>query len=193
MNIYYYNDYITLSEKAAAHVIFEIEAKKDLLICAATGNSPEGLYQHLVDKKRKDQNFYDRVRVIKLDEWIGLPESHPASCEYYLKTKLLDPLEISSDRYISFQSNPPEATLECSRIQSELKKNGPIDVCILGLGSNGHIGLNEPGSFLEPYCHLVKLSETSQQHKMIQALNQKPTFGITLGIKDILDAEKIIL
>ncbi len=193
MHITYCRHYEEMSEKAASLVISEIEKKKNLLLCAATGNSPAGLYARLVEKQAKNETFFDQVRVIKLDEWGGLPQNHPASCEHYLRTRLLDPLEISPSRYIAFQSDSPDPAEECARIQSALDKSGPIDICILGLGSNGHVGFNEPASFLQPHCHLANLSAHSLGHTMVGSLNNKPGYGLTLGMRDIMLSGKIIL
>ncbi len=192
MNITYCRDYESMSLLAGSLVISEIEKKKNLLLCGATGNSTHNLYQELVNKSKTDKTFFEELRILKLDEWGGLPKTDPVSCEHYLRTKLLDHLEISSERYISFDSNPSDPVEECKRIQSLLDQQGPIDICLLGLGKNGHIGFNEPGSHLEPFCHVADLSEESLQHSMIQNMDQKPKFGLTLGMKDILDSRKII-
>jgi galactosamine-6-phosphate isomerase len=193
MNIIHCRDYEDMSGKAAALVIREVERKKDLLLCVATGNSPTGLYAKLVERANSDRAFFDQLRVIKLDEWGGIPANHPSSCEYYLRNKLLEPLAISSERYISFQSDPENPVEECTRMQAELDKKGPIDVCILGIGANGHIGFNEPAAFLEPHCHVAQLSGHSLTHTMVQSLSDKPTYGLTLGLQDIMQSRKIIL
>jgi len=181
-----------MSVLAGSLVISEIEKKKNLLLCGATGNSTTGLYEELVDKSKSDKTFFEELRILKLDEWGGVPETNPVSCEYYLRTRLLNKLEIPSERYISFDPNPSDPVEECKRIQSVLDRHGPIDICLLGLGKNGHIGFNEPGSYLEPFCHVANLSEESLQHSMVRSMDQKPKFGLTLGMRDILDSRKII-
>lgn len=117
----------------------------------------------------------------------------PPTCEYYLENHLIGPLQIGKDRYISFQSNPRDPAEECSRIQQELAKAGPIDICILGLGMNGHLALNEPGEFLKVGVHVAELSKSSLMHPMIKEMNVKPSYGLTLGMKDILQSASIIL
>lgn len=182
-----------MSLLASSIVLSEIEKKKNLLLCAATGDSPEGLYKELVNKSKADRDLFEDLRIIKLDEWGGVPENHPSTCEYYIRRALLGPMEIPSENYISFASDPADPVLECKRIQSELDKNGPIDICILGLGKNGHLGLNEPGPFLEPHCHVAPLSKESLQHSMLFSTEIKPRFGLTLGIRDIISARQIII
>ncbi len=182
-----------MSIQAASLVISAIEKKKDLLLCPATGDSPVGLYDELANKSRADRKLFEHLRVLKLDEWGGVPENHPVSCEYYLRTRLLDQLRIPSERYISFASDPAEPIEECKRIQFELDQQGPIDICVLGLGKNGHIGFNEPGPFLIPHCHVADLSKESIQHNMVRSMDTAPHFGLTLGVQNIMFARKILL
>lgn len=193
MNITYCKDYDQLSLLGSQMVRDEIFKKSDLLLCAATGNSPTGLYKHLSQQFLKVKNSSKKLRVIKLDEWGGIKLDSKISCETYLKENLLNPLAISSDRYLSFNSNPESPSKECERIQAKLEQIGPVDICILGLGTNGHIGLNEPSSFLAWNCHVAELSVQSMRHPMIQSASEKPTYGLTLGMKNILDSKKIIL
>lgn len=193
MNIHYYKDHESMSEEAASLVIAEINAKNDLLLCAATGHSPTGLYKNLVTGFQEQKDSFNQLRILKLDEWGDVSGENPFSCEYYLQEHLLKPMGIPASRYISFQANPSNPIEECTRIKAELDQKGPIDICILGIGSNGHIGLNEPAAFLEPHCHLAELSKSTLSHPMIKQLEEKPSYGMTLGIKDIMDSKKIIL
>jgi len=193
MNITHFRDYDSMSVQAASLIMSAIGHRKDLLLCAATGGSTIGLYNELVDKSETDGKLFDHLRVIKLDEWGGVPENDPVSCEYYLRTRLLAPLTIPDGRYISFASDPADPIGECKRIQLELDQQGPIDVCVLGLGKNGHIGFNEPNSFLKPYCHVAELSNESTQHNMVRAMKAAPQFGLTLGVQNIMSARKILL
>lgn len=193
MNITYCQDYDHLSQLAGAFVIDEISINKGLLLCAATGHSPTGLYQQLSSRAQKDKNLFSQLRIIKLDEWGGIPMNHPITCEAYIQKNINAPLQVSDDRYFTFSSNPESPVDECTRMQGIIKNNGPIDICVLGLGINGHIGLNEPAPFLTPYFHKAQLSEPTLQHQMIQSVDDKPTYGLTLGMQDILNARKIIL
>jgi galactosamine-6-phosphate isomerase len=186
-------DYEALSVQAALIVISEITQKRNLLLCAATGNSPIGLYDALVRKAQTDSALFDALRIIQLDEWGGLSENGPGSCERYLRTRLLDPLGISPARFIGFAAAAREPEEECRRIRSALARDGPIDVCVLGLGINGHIGFNEPGPVLLPQCHVARLSDDSRRHAMVGAMNEAPRFGLTLGLQEILAARRILL
>ncbi len=193
MHLTYCSDYEEMSRKAAAVVLSEIEQNKDLLLGAATGNSPAGLYAQLAEKARHEKALFNRLRVITLDEWGGLAQNHPASCQHYLQHRLVDPLAITPDRYIGFRSDAMEPVAECARIQQALAQHGPVDVCILGLGVNGHLGFNEPADFLQPRCHVASLLATSLEHSMVTDLPDKPSYGLTLGMADLLQSRKIIL
>jgi galactosamine-6-phosphate isomerase len=193
MNITYCQNYDQMSLMASTMVIDEVSRKSNSLICTATGNSPTGLYKLLSKQAIKNKNLFSKVRVIKLDEWGGVPIDDGITCESYLKENVLVPLEIEPNRYFSFNSNPTNPSEECGRMQAALEQNGPIDICILGLGINGHIGFNEPASFLKLNCHQADLSKQSLLHNMIQAAIEKPRYGLTLGLKNILDSKKVIM
>lgn len=182
-----------MSREAAARVIAAATAKSDSLLCAPTGNSPVGLYQELIREAQRKPELFQRLRVIKLDEWLGIPASDAATCERFLKARLLDPLSIAAERYISFDPETADPAQECARISGELERQGPIDLCILGLGRNGHVGLIEPGALLQPGCHVTKLSEETLRHAMLSSRKEKPAFGMTLGIGDLLRSRKIVL
>jgi galactosamine-6-phosphate isomerase len=194
LNIVSSEDYDRLSAAAAALVVSEVEKKKDLLLCAATGNSPKGLYDALAGKAKADRGFFAALRTVKLDEWGGIAADHPGSAERYLRERLLGPLGIPPERYLAFAPAPPDPAAECARIRDELERHGPIDVCVLGLGVNGHLGFNEPGPFLVPQCHVARLSEESRRHTMVRAMaGGAPEFGLTLGMREILASRRIIL
>ncbi|MDP4131353.1 MAG: galactosamine-6-phosphate isomerase [Bacteroidota bacterium] len=193
MKIHVLESYEELSERAAEVLIGELERKKNLLLCAATGNTPGGVYSAFVKEHRQSPGLFSDVNIIKLDEWGGIPMDDPGTCESYLQTQLIKPLHVESSRYISFNSNPEDPQAECKRIGGQLDKFGGIDVCIVGLGMNGHIALNEPADFLEPDIHIARLSATSLTHSMVSEMDKKPGFGLTLGMKAILESRLILM
>jgi len=182
-----------LSRKASDLIIAEIKRKKDLLLCAATGGSPAETYRLLGQKFQEQPKLFDQLRIIKLDEWGGIPMDHPATCETYLKMYLTDPLQISRERYIGFNSNPDDPVVECRNIQDKLTREGPIDLCILGIGMNGHVAFNEPAAFLQPDCHVSDLSPSSLQHTMASKMEIKPSYGLTLGMAGIMQSKMILM
>jgi len=193
MEIKIVDNYDVMSGAAAEVILGELGRKPDMLMCTAGGKSPSGTYGFLAGKYREYPELFDRLRIIKLDEWGGISRDNPQSCEVYLQEKIVKPLHIKEERYISFDSNPKKPEEECTRIATCLKQNGPVDVCVLGLGLNGHIAFNEPGNFLQPHCHIAILSERSMQHPMAIKMGEIPSYGMTLGISDILQSKKIIM
>ncbi len=192
MTITYFDNPLLMSEKATELVLEEITKNPSLLLCAATGSSPLPLYEGLALKAQRKRSLFDKIRILLLDEWLGLP-SNEGSCNGYAQEKIIAPLEVAKERYFNFNSEADDIAAECKRMQEVLDKEGPIDLCILGLGKNGHLGFNEPADELQPHCHLANLSLKSQEHDMVAKTSAKPVHGLTLGMQDILSAKKIIL
>lgn len=182
-----------IGQRCAEIIVAAVRRKPSLLLCAATGSSPALAYRLLAEKKRAEPTLFDGLRVLKLDEWQGLPMSDAGTCESYLRKYLIEPLGISEDRYFSFSSQANDSQLECAKIESVLREQGPIDLAVLGLGTNGHLAMNEPAEELTPGPHLAELSKASQQHSMIQHVAVPLRYGITLGISDLMRSDKIIL
>ncbi|GGC21982.1 glucosamine-6-phosphate deaminase [Parapedobacter defluvii] len=193
MDVTYYDDYEAMSQQASALITAQLVQKPSSLLCAATGGSPSRTYALLHQEAGQRPGLFTQVKLIKLDEWGGLPPQHPATCESYLQAQLIRPLGISNDRYIAFQSDAVDPAKECVRIQRELSHSGPIDLCVLGLGVNGHIAFNEPSDGLQAACHVAELSSQSLQHAMVAGMSPKPAYGYTLGMADILQAKQVIL
>lgn len=182
-----------MSHLSCDSIISDLKENPKRLICAATGNSPLGLYKNFASIYKDEPEIFKELAIVKLDEWGGINSEELNSCETFILQKILGPLNISEDRYISFKSNPVSPEKECDRVQGQIQKKGTIDICILGLGQNGHIGFNEPAKVLTPNCHVAQLSQESLQHQMVNTMKNGPTYGLTLGMGDILQSKKIIL
>lgn len=193
MRVQYFDSYDAMSSASAEIVMQALKRKPDLMLCAATGNSPTGLYRELANNYQSNPSSFDQLRIFKLDEWGDMEATVPASCEYYLQEHVIKPLQISSDRYMAFANNPPSPKEECARVQKILNRQGPIDICVLGLGANGHMGLNEPNEQLQPHCHVAQLAELTLSHGMIAEVKPKPSYGMTIGIEDILASKHILM
>jgi galactosamine-6-phosphate isomerase len=186
-------DYGEMSRRAAGLVVAAVEAKSDALLCLTTGHSPAGLYQELAGAAVRKPDLFADLQVVKLDEWLGVPASDPNSCEHFLNEHVLGPLGVEANRYISFDAAATEPAAECARVSESIARRGPIDLCILGLGKNGHLGLNEPGPGLQPHCHVATLAEMTRQHPMFDDRPERPRHGLTLGIGDLLKSRRILL
>ena len=186
------DSYEAMSRRAARFIGQQVVVTPDLLLCAATGGSPTGTYAGLAALAATDEQRFAHLRVIKLDEWTGIAMDNAATCEHYVQQHVVGPLGIDADRYMAFQSDAAEPEAECRRVGRWLQQSGPIDLCILGLGANGHLALNEPGDSLQPFAHRATLAETSKEHAMLGAAGQPVTCGLTLGMADILGARRIV-
>ncbi|MEM7131043.1 MAG: galactosamine-6-phosphate isomerase [Chloroflexota bacterium] len=182
-----------LSQRAADLVVDAVRAKPNLTLCLATGSTPTRTYELLAAPKNVKSDQFAQVSIIKLDEWGGLAMDDPATCEVYLQQHICQPLGINSERYLAFQSDSPTPEEECLRIQKALEKVDPIDLCILGLGANGHLGFNEPAEWLNPFPHVATLTQSTLQHPMTQQTDVAIPYGLTLGMANILQARQILL
>jgi len=184
--------YAEMSSRAADVICDELKGKPDLLLCLSAGGTPTGLYEELVKRQLHNPRFFSRFRAVGVDEWGGLPAGGPGTCQADLEKKLLDPMKIDRKRRRLFRSDA-SPDRECERMARWLVANGPIDLCILGLGLNGHVAMNEPNEVLNPFVHVAKLASSSSRHQMLKTVPRKPSHGLTLGVLDILCSRKIIL
>jgi galactosamine-6-phosphate isomerase len=186
-------DYDDMSRRAARDIAREVRRKPDLLLGVATGDSPTGTYERLTRDRAKGRAAFGGIRVLALDEWIGLPAGHSVACATYVRDRILGPLGIPSARYQGFLSRARDRQAECRRVGSWLRRVGPMDLCILGLGRNGHLLMNEPAAYFEPEVHVARLAASTRQHPNLKAAGVSPRFGYTLGLADVLRSKRILL
>jgi galactosamine-6-phosphate isomerase len=185
-------DHETVSRHAADFLVARLREKPHALLCLAAGSTPARTYELLAREGAKDSTLFKRCRIIKLDEWGGLPPGNPATCDVQIRTTLVSPLNLA-ERYVAFESNPPDPDAECARIAEWLDQNGPIDIAVLGLGVNGHLGFTEPAEYLQPFAHVAELSDASLAHAMLAQSSIRPTYGLTLGMADLIQSRQILL
>lgn len=193
MKVKIWGNHEAMSQAAAGWIARELGRDPRLLICLATGDTPARTYELLGVRARKSPALFDHLRVLKLDEWGGLPLGDPGSCETYLQQRVIRSWGVSQRRFVGFAAGPAQPKSECKRIRNWLARNGPIGLCVLGLGRNGHLGLNEPGSMLCPVAHRAVLSEETRAHSMLAHTIVKPDYGLTLGMAEVLEAARILL
>jgi len=180
-----------VGQRAADIVVHGLRQRPDLLLCAATGSSPARAYRDLAAFAQQEPMLFSQMRLLKLDEWGGLPMEHPGTCEQYLREYLVAPLAITESRYLGFNSDPPDPEAESARMRGVLTQLGRIDISVLGLGLNGHLGMNEPAATLSSHCHVAELTPTAMGHSMLAGAT--PRYGLTLGMADILQSKLILL
>lgn len=192
MKIQYFDHSREADNHAADIITNRARVNGGLSLCAATGNSTLGVYKSLQVNNTATPAVYRNMKVITLDEWVGLSINDEKSCSHYLQQHLIDPLGIAFGNFIAFNGSAANPEEECANMRNQLAKLGPFDICLLGLGKNGHLGFNEPNEF-QDYCHVAPLTQTSITHQMIEGSHIVPEFGLTLGMREILASRSIII
>ena len=183
------------ADLVAAEILRALSKKPDLVLGLATGSTPVGVYERLIRAHQQDGVDFSAVRTFNLDEYIGLSSDHPQSYHYFMREKLFHGLNIP-EKNIHF---PPVSgkNLEQQFVEHEetIQACGGIDIQILGIGSNGHIGFNEPTSSLASRTRVKTLTDkTLKDNSRFYAEDEKqPQLAVTLGIATILEAERIFL
>ena len=195
MKIYSAENYEDLSRKAANIVSAQIIMKPDCTLGLATGSTPEGLYAQLVEWYKKGDLDFSGVRSINLDEYKGLAGSHPQSYRYFMDSHLFDHVNIKKENTHLPNGMETDTHKECLRYNALLAESGGIDLQLLGLGRNGHIGFNEPGEAFEKETHCVALTESTLQAnaRYFESPQTMPRHAYTLGIKAIMQAHCILM
>lgn len=187
-------DYDAMSKHAARHVTDLVKAKPDALICIAAGDTPKLTCDIIANTAKKENLDFSRCFFVSLDEWVGIRPENEGSCQYFLRTYLFEPLKISDTQVHLFNSMSKDMKKECDHMDKIIRDRGGIDLIVVGVGRNGHIGFNEPGVRFEEYSHVVDLDETTQSvgQKYFRE-ETKLTRGITLGLQHLIEAKKAIL
>jgi len=187
------DDYDEMSD-CAFDIVKEIVASKpDCVLGLATGSSPIGLYQRMIKDHLDNGTTYTAVRTVNLDEYLGLPKSHPESYYSFMHTNLFSGLDIPASS-IRLPEDGPDKILQ-GALYDELLNSLDIDLQLLGLGSNGHIGFNEPGTPLDSTTHVVELKESTRRDnaRFFASIDEVPTHAITMGVASILKARQILV
>lgn len=189
--IFVFDDYESLSQKAF-EVMEEVVKQDKVTLGLATGSSPVGLYKRLVEAHKHGLSFKN-VQSFNLDEYVGLSKNHDQSYYHFMFEHLFKHVDFNLE---NVHLPKGEGSLEdvAEEYEAMLKQN-PQDLQLLGIGSNGHIGFNEPGTSFESTVHVVRLKEETRQDnaRFFSSISEVPHFAITMGIQDILRAKKILL
>lgn len=191
LRVHIFDSRVELDSYAAGRIAASIEADPQAALCVATGDSPRGVYAALAERRRSGELNTSQLIVVKLDEWHRMRMDDPSTCEVFVQELVVGPLGISAERYVGFDSDASDPAVECARVDGELDRIGGIGVAVLGIGRNGHIGLNEPGPALEPRSHYVEISDRTKGHVMIAG--RTVDYGLTLGMRDLLASRHAVL
>ena len=194
MRIYKTKNYETMSRRAANILSAQVIVKPDCVLGLATGSTPVGVYRQLVEWYQKGDLNFSEVKSVNLDEYQGLAPEHPQSYRYFMEQHLFSHVNIHSDETHVPNGLCVDSAAECARYDQLIQDMGGIDLQILGMGHNGHIGFNEPGDAFELRTHRVQLTEsTLEANGQYFIGEEQPSYAFTMGIKNIMTARKIVL
>lgn len=188
-------NYEEMSSSAAQLVEQQILNNNHSVLGLATGSTPLGLYEQLIRGVHERNISYRQVQTISLDEYCGLSADHPNSYRYFMNEKLFHHIDIQLDNTHIPDGKALSVEAECRRYEALIERIGPPHLQILGLGTNGHIGFNEPGTPEASVTHCVKLEESTRHSnaRFFSDLDSVPTHAITMGIQSILKSEQILV
>lgn len=194
MNIIICRDYQTVSDQAAEKVITLLQSNPHAKLGLATGSSPIGLYDRLVKAYESKQISFKDVLTFNLDEYVGIPRTHSQSYYSFMYEHLFKHVDIDP-AHIHIPDNDVHRIDEIAKEYNRLLKKNPLDLQVLGIGSNGHIGFNEPGTPMGNETFVVTLDERTRKDnsRFFSSLEEVPKYAITMGIKNIMRAKELLL
>ncbi len=189
------NNYIEMSRYAAQIIAKQIKVRPSAVLGLATGSTPVGTYHELIKMNRAGKLDFSKITTFNLDEYYRIEKHNPQSYHYFMHKHLFSHININSGSIHIPDGDVDCADEECRRYDCMIEQAGGIDLQILGLGANGHIGFNEPSSALFSNTHLTPLTiETIQANSRFFAnIDDVPKYAITMGMSSILQAKKILL
>ena len=195
MRIYKAKDYKDLSRKAANIISAQVILKPNSVLGLATGSSPIGTYAQLIEWYNKGDLDFKDIKTVNLDEYRGLGIESNQSYVYFMHHNFFNSINIKACNINIPNGLNPDAKAECERYDEVIKSLGGIDMQLLGIGRNGHIGFNEPGSDFEKNTHCVDLTQSTIEanKRFFNSIDEMPKQAYTMGIKSIMQARKILL
>ena len=194
MKVIVVKDYQAMSDLAAEIIANTIKTNPSCTLGLATGSSPIGTYQNLVKDVKAGEISFKDVKTYNLDEYCGISRSHPQSYHYFMHDNLFNHVDIDeANVHIPAVSN--DHLEEDCKTYNDMLHNATIDLQLLGIGGNGHIGFNEPGTSFEQETFIVKLTDKTRQDnkRFFNSIDEVPTHAITMGIKNIMQAKRILM
>ena len=194
MEIIKVKDMDELGRKAAEIVVNSIKDIENPVLGLATGSTPEKLYANLIDKCKAGEITFEQAVTFNLDEYVGLSADDPQSYRYYMDHHLFNGIDIKKENTHLLDGEAEDLEEECRSFEQLMKKSGEIDLQILGLGLNGHIAFNEPGTSFDARTHIVDLDDSTIEanSRFFDRKEDVPTQALTMGIGTIMEAKKIL-
>ena len=194
MKVIITENYEEMSKKASEIIISIVKNNPNAILGLATGSSPIGTYQNMIKDHKENGTSYKNVHTVNLDEYVGLTADHDQSYAYFMRTNLFDGLDIDLKNTNLPCGSAKDLQAECDRYNA-LLENYKQDVQLLGLGSNGHIGFNEPYTPFDSVTHLVDLTENTikDNSRLFASIDEVPRQALSMGIKNIMNAKSILM
>lgn len=195
MKIYVTEDYQSMSRQAANILSAQVILNPASVLGLATGSTPVGLYRQLVAWYQKHDLDFSEVKTVNLDEYVGLAPGHDQSYRYFMQSNFFDHINIAPENTNLPNGQAADLAAECQRYNQVIRDLGGIDIQLLGMGHNGHIGFNEPGDAFELETHVANLSERTiaANARFFSSLDEVPRQALTMGIKTIMQARRILV
>ncbi len=195
MKIIRAKDYKDMSRKAANIISAQVIMKPNCVLGLATGGTPVGTYAQLIDWYNKGDVDFSEVTTVNLDEYRGLPRDHEQSYWYFMHKNFFDSVNVQPDRIFVPDGSNPNAEEACREYDAIIRNVGGIDLQLLGIGEDGHIGFNEPGEAFELGTHCVDLTESTinANQRFFNSRDEVPRQAYTMGIKTIMQARKVLM
>lgn len=194
MKVIVTKNYEEMSKEAAKILLAVVKEKPDAVLGLATGSTPIGTYREMIADHEKNGTSYRRIRTVNLDEYAGLDENSDQSYVYFMRKNLFDFLDIDVANTNIENGKAEDREKECERYNAILHEMQQ-DVQILGIGSNGHIAFNEPGTPFGSETHIVDLTESTikDNSRLFARIEDVPRQAFTMGLKNIMNAKKIVI
>lgn len=188
-------DYDELSQRGAGLIADLIAKNPTATIVVATGNTPMGAYRELAQRRQRDRLETRKLRIFQLDDYAGIAPDDPRTLYGWMKREFLDPLEIPDEQVVRLRGDAPDLAAECAAFDRRIESAGGFDLAILGLGSNGHLGFNEPRTEPDAPAHVVDLTpETIERNADYWgSVDRVPRRAVTAGLKSLMAAREIVL
>ncbi|HEY8804681.1 MAG TPA: glucosamine-6-phosphate deaminase [Clostridium sp.] len=195
MRIIVVDNYDEMSKRAALMITSQVMLKPDSVLGLATGDTPLGMYKELIKLYNKKDVDFNEVRTFNLDEYYELDRENPQSYYNYMNTNLFNSINIVRENINMPDGMAKDIVASCKGYENKIKELGGIDMQVLGIGGNGHIGFNEPNVNFEAETHLVHLDERTIEanSRFFKSIRDVPVKAISMGIKTIMNSKKIIL
>lgn len=195
MHVINVKDYEEMSEKATDILVHRIHSLEKPVLGLATGSTPEGLYQRLIEEYEQGAISFKHVTTFNLDEYVGLEQNDSNSYYQFMNEKLFRHVDIAMERIHIPNGAALDLGKECDAYEHAIKQAGGIDIQLLGIGANGHIGFNEPGTPFSSKTDIVDLEKTTIQAnaRFFHSIEEVPTQAVSMGIETIMNSKEILL